>query len=99
MDLTFAFGAQRDAHVGAEPAAERVFDAADFGRRAHAAFHARAALGRASTADAVLHLAHRETLGHRFAGERRDDAWILECEQRARMTHRQMTLVEHLQYD
>jgi len=46
MDLPFPFCAQGDTHVGAEPAAEGVLDAANFGGGAHAAFHARAALGR-----------------------------------------------------
>src|SRR6266404_344448 len=99
MDLTLALGAQRDAHVGPEPATERVLYAANFGGGAHPAFHARAALRRAPTAHPVLDLANGETLGHRFAGEIRDDARILESEQRARMTHRQMPLMEHLQYD
>src|SRR5216117_51390 len=88
MDLALAFGAQCNADVGAEPAAESIFDAPDFGGGAHAAFHPRAAFRRAAAAHAVFHLANGEALRHRFAREIRDDARILECEERPRMTHR-----------
>ena len=47
MQLAFALRAQRDAHVGAEAAAQRVFDATDLGRRGESALESRSALGRA----------------------------------------------------
>jgi len=88
MDLAFPFCAQRDAYVGAEPAAQCVFDTAHFGSRSHAAFHARAAFGRASPAYSIFDLANGETLGHRFAREIRDDVRILQREERSRVADR-----------
>jgi len=99
MDLAFPFGAQCNADVGSEPAAQGVFDAAGLsgaapmprfmrGRRSGA----RPPRTRSSTSR------NGETLRHRFAREIRDDARILECEERARMTHRQLSLVQHLQH-
>ena len=99
MNLTFAFGAQGHAHVGAEPAAERVLDTPHFGSDAEAAFHPRPALGSATASHAIFNFAHLEALCDCFAREIRDDARILQCEQRARVPHRQLGLVQHLQHD
>src|SRR3989449_1564761 len=41
MNLTFTLGAERDTHVGAEAAAQRVLDATHFGRLAQSLLEAR----------------------------------------------------------
>src|SRR5881296_73085 len=73
MNLTFAFGAQGHAHVGAEPAAERVLDTPHFGSDAEAAFHPRPALGSATASHAIFNFAHREALCDCFAREIHQD--------------------------
>src|SRR3989454_9097201 len=89
MNLTFTLGAERDTHVGAEAAAQRVLDATHFGRLAQSLLEARAPDRRSAAAHPVLHLAHREPEVRRLCGERRRHPRVLEPEQRARVADRE----------
>src|SRR5438034_4850210 len=85
MDLSLALGAERDPYVGAEAAAQRVLDAAHFGRLPHSLLEARTPDRGAPAAHTVLNLAHREPEVHRLLGERCRHPRVFEGEQRARV--------------
>jgi len=98
VDLSLALGAQRDAHVRAEAATQRVLDAAHFGRLPYPLLEPRAAHRRATTAHTIFHVTHRETEVHGFLGERRRGAHVLECEQGARVTDRESAVMQQCEH-
>ena len=95
MELPLPLRAERHADVGAQVTAERILHPSHFRGRAHPFFQTRSSLGHATAADAVLDLPDRESLRDGFAGEVRDDAWIIETEQRAGVTDGEVPLVQH----
>src|SRR3989442_10569182 len=97
VDLALPFRPQRDAHVGTQLAAQRLFDAPHLGGLPHSPLEARAPFRCAPPAHPVLDLAHREPLRHRLPRERRRPATILEGEEGACMTHRELAAMEHRQ--
>ena len=80
-----------------QAAPQRVFEATHFGRDPYPALHPRAALGRPAAPYAILDFANRQTLRDRFAREVGHDARIFQSEQGARMTDRELRVVQHLQ--
>src|SRR5438445_2105466 len=98
VDLPLPFRAQCDPHVGAQPAAQRLFDAPHLGGLPYSALEARPPLRCAPAAHAVLDLADREPLRNGLPREGRRRAGILEREEPAGMTHGEVTAMQHRQH-
>src|SRR5437773_3638381 len=92
MDLSLAPGPEGHADVSAEPAAQRVLDAAHFGRLPHTLLEPWPPDRRPTAAHAVFDVAHRQPQVDRLLGERRRHTRIVERQERM-VTRRSLRFV------